>query len=331
MTPSNAVRIHKNGGPEELRFETIEVGQPGPDEVRVRHSAIGLNFTDIHHRTGRYPGPGFPLVLGMEAAGIVEEAGANVTEVQPGDRVAYGGATPSLSPGAYCQLRIMSPARLVKLPDWLADDMAAAVFLKGLTAQYLLRSAYPVHAGQTILIHAAAGGVGLLMCQWAKHLGATVIGTVSSPEKAAIASEHGCDHPIVSSQEDVVARVRALTDGKGVPAVFDSVGASTFEISLSCLQRRGMLVSFGSASGAVPPLDFFRLNRMGSLYVTGAGFADYMSTRAELLERAAELFDVLKSGAVRVEIHQRYPLAEAARAHRDLEGRRTMGSSILLP
>jgi NADPH2:quinone reductase len=331
MTPSSAVRIYKNGGPEEFRFETIEVGEPGPDEVRVRHTAVGLNFTDIHHRTGRYPGPGFPLTLGMEAAGVVEQAGANVTDVRAGDRVAYGGASPSLSPGAYCQLRIMSPGPLVKLPDWLDDETAAGVFLKGLTAQYLLRSAYPVRAGETILIHAAAGGVGLLMCQWARHLGATVIGTVSSTEKAALVREHGCHHPIVSNQEDVVARVRELTDGKGVPVVYDSVGASTFEISLSCLQRRGMVVSFGSASGPVPPLDLFRLNRLGSLYVTSAGFADYMSTRPELLERANDLFEVLKSGAVQVQIHQRYPLAEAARAHRDLEGRRTMGSSIILP
>jgi NADPH:quinone reductase len=331
MAPSGAVRIHKNGGPEELRFETIEVGQPGPDEVRVRHKAIGLNFTDIHHRTGRYPGPGFPLTLGMEAAGVVEEIGANITDVEVGDRVAYGGATPSLSPGSYCQLRLMSPSRLVKLPDWLDDETAAGVILKGLTAQYLIRSAYPVRAGQTILIHAAAGGVGLLMCQWARYLGATVIGTVSSREKAALVREHGCHHPIISGQEDVAVRVRELTDGKGVPVVYDSVGASTFEISLSCLQRRGMVVSFGSASGPVPPLDLFRLNRMGSLYVTGAGFADYMSTRAELLERADDLFEVLKTGAVRVEIHQRYPLADVARAHRDLEGRRTMGSSIILP
>jgi len=331
MAPSSAVRIHKNGGPEELRFETVEVGQPGPDEVQVRHRAIGLNFTDIHHRTGRYPGPGFPLTLGMEAAGVVEEIGANVTDVEVGDRVAYGGATPSLSPGSYCQLRLMSPSRLVKLPDWLDDDTAAAVLLKGLTAQYLLRSAYPVRAGQTILIHAAAGGVGLLMCQWGRYLGVTVIGTVSSPEKAALVREHGCHHPIIPGQEDVAVRVRELTDGKGVPVVYDSVGASSFEISLSCLQRRGMVVSFGSASGPVPPLDLFRLNRMGSLYVTGAGFADYMSTRAELLERADDLFEVLKTGAVRVEIRQRYPLADVARAHRDLEGRRTMGSSIILP
>jgi NADPH2:quinone reductase len=248
-----------------------------------------------------------------------------------GDRVAYGGASPDLAPGAYCQSRIMSPGRLVKLPDWLDDETAAAVFLKGLTAQYLIRSAYPVRAGQTILIHAAAGGVGLLMCQWAQHLWATVIGTVSSPGKAALVREHGCDHPIISSQEDVAAYVGRLTHRAGVPVVYDSVGASSFEISLSCLQRRGMLVSFGSASGPVPPLDLFRLNRMGSLYVTSAGLADYISTRAELLQRANDLFEMLETGAVRVEIHQRYPLADVASAHRDLEGRRTMGSSIILP
>jgi NADPH:quinone reductase len=331
MAPSNAIRIHKTGGPEELRFETIEVGSPGPDEVRLRHTAIGLNFTDIHHRTGRYPGPGMPLTIGMEAAGVIEEVGTNVHEFKVGDRVAYGGASPSLSPGAYCQLRIMDPARLVKIPDWLNDETAAAVFLKGLTAQYLLRGAYPVKRGETVLIHAVAGGVGLLMSQWANRLGATVIGTVSSPEKATVAREHGCHHPIIYTQEDVLTRVRELTDGEGVPVVYDSVGASTFEISLSCLQRRGMVVSFGSASGPVAPLEIFRLNRMGSLYVTGAGLADYISTRSELLERATDLFDTLKSGAVRVSINQRYPLAEAARAHRDIEARRTVGSSILLP
>jgi NADPH2:quinone reductase len=225
----------------------------------------------------------------------------------------------------------MSPARLVKIPDWVDDETAAAVFLKGLTAQYLVRGAYPVRRGETILIHAVAGGVGLLLCQWAQHLGATVIGTVSSPEKAAVAREHGCHDPIDSTKEDVVARVRELTDGKGLPVVYDSVGASTFEISLSCLRRRGMLVSFGSSSGPVPPLDIFRLNRMGSLYLTGAGLADYINDRPELLARAGELFDVLKSSAVRVTINQRYRLDEAARAHRDLESRRTTGSSILLP
>jgi NADPH:quinone reductase len=328
---SKVVRIHKNGGPEELRYETVEVGAPSPDEVRLRHTAIGVNFTDIHHRTGRYPGPGFPLVLGMEAAAVVDEVGSNVRDLQVGERVVYGGASPSLSPGAYCQLRIMNPARLIKLPGSVDDETAAAVFLKGLTAQYLIRGAYPVRHGDTILIHAAAGGVGLIMCQWARHLGATVIGTVSSPEKAAIAREHGCEHPIISTQEDVVARVLELTNGQKLPVVFDSVGASTFETSLACLRRRGMLVSFGSSSGAVPPLDIFRLNRMGSLYLTGAGFADYTHTRAELLERAQELFAVVTSGAVQVAINQRYRLEDAARAHRDLEARRTIGSSILLP
>ncbi len=331
MATSRAVRIYRNGGPEALQLDTIEVGPPSPDQVRLRHTAIGLNFTDIHHRTGRYPGPGFPLTLGMEAAGVVESAGANVRELTVGDRVAYGGASPGLSPGAYCDLRIMDPARLVRLPEWMDDETAAAVFLKGLTAQYLIRGAYPVQRGQTILIHAVAGGVGLLMCQWARHLGATVIGTTSSLAKAALARDHGCQHPIVSTTEDVVARVRELTGGKGVPVVFDSVGASTFDFSLACLARRGTAVSFGSSSGPVPPLDIFRLNRMGSLYVTGAGFADYTADRSELLQRAGELFDVVKSGAVRVAIQQRYALADAARAHRDLQERRTTGSSVLIP
>src|SRR5262245_21050020 len=270
MAPSNAIRIHKNGGPEELRFETVDVGLPGPDEVLLRHRAIGLNFTDIHHRTGRYPGPGFPLVLGMEAAGLVEAVGTNVHDVRVGDRVEYAGSTPTLPPGAYYQLRVMNTAWLVKLPDWLDDETAAAVVLKGLTAQYLIRGAYPVRNGETILIHAVAGGVGLIMCQWARALGATIIGTVSSPEKAGVAREHGCHHPIVSTAEDVAARVRELTDGTGVDVVYDSVGASTFETSLTSVRRRGMIVAFGSSSGPVPPLDIFRLNRLGSLYLTGA-------------------------------------------------------------
>ncbi len=331
MAGSHAVRIHKNGGPDELRYELVEVGYPGPDEVLVRHTAIGLNFTDIHHRTGRYPGPGFPLTLGMEAAGVVQEVGANVREFGAGDRVVYGGATPSLSPGAYCELRIMDPKRLVKIPDFIDDETAAAAYLKGITAQYLIRGAYRISRGETILVHAAAGGVGLIMCQWATHLGATVIGSVSSDEKAALASANGCAHPIVSTREDVVARVRELTGGAGVPVVFDSVGAATFEISLRSVRRRGMVVCFGSASGPVPPFDIFRLNRMGSLYVTGAGFADYTAERAELLERAAELFEVLRTGAVKIRVNQRYRLADAARAHEDLQGRATMGSSVILP
>ena len=327
MSRVDAIQVHKDGGPEELRHEEIEVGAPGPGEARVRHTAIGLNFTDIHHRTGRYPVGHFPHGIGMEAAGVVEAIGGGVTEVRAGDRVAYVAA----SPGTYAQARIVPARRLVTLPDWLDDETAAAVLLKGLTAQYLLRGAYPVRSGETILVHAAAGGVGLIMCQWARHLGARVIGTVSTDEKAALARQHGCEHAIVYTREDVVERVRALTGGAGVPVVYDSVGATTFEQSLKCLRRRGMLVSFGSASGPAPPLDLFRLNRMGSLYVTSAGLADYIRERGELLERAADLFAALESGAVRVTINKRYPLADAARAHQDLEARRNTGSAILVP
>jgi NADPH2:quinone reductase len=328
---SQAIRIHRNGGPEELRFETIEVGHPGPNQVLLRHTAIGLNFTDIHHRTGRYPGGTFPLIIGMEAAGHIEEIGEGVTEFTAGDRVVYGGATPSLPPGSYCQFRLVDPKWLVRIPDWIDDQTAAALYLKGLTAEYLLHGTYAVKAGDTIVIHAAAGGVGLIMCQWAKHKGATVIGTVSSPEKVDVARANGCAHVIVNTQEDVGARVRELTDGVGATVVYDSVGAATFEASLASVKRRGLVVSFGSASGPVPPLDIFRLNRMGSLYLTGAGFADYTRERVELLARANNLFDAVKNGCVRVEIHQRYPLEQAARAHRDLEGRRTLGSSVILP
>jgi NADPH2:quinone reductase len=326
MPRINAVRVHKHGGPEELRYEAIEVGEPGPGEARVRHTAIGLNFTDIHHRTGRYPLP-LPHVIGMEAAGVVEAVGDDVTGVKAGDRVAYA----SDRPGAYSQATVMPAWRLLKLPDAIDDQTAAALVLKGLTAQYLIRGVYAVKAGETILIHAAAGGVGLIMCQWARHLGARVIGTVSTEEKAELARRNGCEHPILYTKDDVVARVRELTGGAGLPVVYDGVGAATFEQSLQCLRRRGLVVSYGSASGAIPPFDLFRLNRMGSLYVTSAGLADYTHTRGELLERANDLFAVVRSGAVRVEVHQRYPLADAARAHRDLEARRTLGSSILLP
>jgi NADPH2:quinone reductase len=272
----------------------------------VRHSAIGLNFTDIHHRTGRYPLPQLPHVIGMEAAGVIEALGPGVTDLVVGDRVAYA----SDRPRSYAQVTVMPTARLIK---------------------HLIRSAWPVRAGETILVHAAAGGVGLILCQWARYLGARVIGTVGSDEKAELARRNGCEHPIVYTREDVVARVRELTGGAGLPVVYDSVGASTYEKSLACLRRRGLLVSFGSASGPIPPFDLFRLNRMGSLYVTSAGLADYTHTRQELVERAEDLFSVVTSGAVRIEVKQRYPLAEAARAHRDLEARRTAGSSILLP
>jgi NADPH:quinone reductase len=326
MPRVDAVRVHKPGGPEELRYEPIEIGEPGEGEARVRHTAIGLNFTDIHHRTGRYPLP-LPHVIGMEAAGVVEAVGEGVTEVKPGDRVAYA----SDRPRAYAQATVMPAWRLLQLPDAIDDETAAAVVLKGLTAQYLIRGAYPIKAGETILVHAAAGGVGLIMCQWALHLGVNVIGTVSTEEKAELARRNGCAHPILYTKEDVVARVRELTGGAGLPVVYDGVGAATFEQSLQCLRRRGVVVSYGTASGVIPPFDLFRLNRMGSLYVTSAGLADYTHTRAELVERANDLFAVVRSGVVRVEIRQRYPLAEAARAHRDLEARRTIGSSILLP
>lgn len=327
MSRTHAVRIHRHGGPQELRYEPVDVGRPGAGEARVRHTAIGLNFTDIHHRSGRYPLAQLPHVIGMEAAGVVEELGAGVSDISIGDRVAYA----SDRPRSYAQATVMPVGRLVKLPEAISDETAAALILKGLTAQYLIRGAYPVRAGETILIHAAAGGVGLILCQWARHIGARVIGTVSTDEKAALAREHGCEHPIVYTREDVVARVRELTAGAGLPVVYDGVGASTFEKSLLCLRRRGLVVSYGSASGPIPPFDLFRLNRMGSLYVTSAGLADYTHDRDEMLQRAQELFGVVQSGAVRVEVKQRYPLADAARAHRDLEARRTAGSSILVP
>jgi NADPH2:quinone reductase len=327
MSSVYAVRVHKTGGPEELRYETIEIGAPGPGEARVRHTAIGLNFTDIHFRTGRYPLASLPHVIGMEAAGVVEAVGDGVTEVKPGDRVAYA----SEKPRAYAQATVMPITRLVKLPDWLDDETAAATILKGLTAQYLIRGAYAVKAGETILVQAAAGGVGLIICQWARHLGAQVIGTVSTPEKAALAKANGCDCPIIYTKEDVAARVREITEGEGLPVVYDGVGGSTYETSLKCLRRRGMAVFYGSAGGVIPLFDLWRLNRMGSLYVTFAGLADYLHTREEMLERAEDLFAMIKSGAVRVPINQRYKLANVATAHRDLEGRKTSGASILLP
>jgi NADPH2:quinone reductase len=327
MTKVHAVRVHRLGGPEVLRYEEVEVGRPGPGEARVRHTAIGLNFTDIHFRTGRYPLKELPHVIGMEAAGVVEEVGPGVTEVGAGDRVAYA----SERPRAYAQVAVMPVTRLVRLPDFIDDETAAASILKGLTAHYLLRGAYPVKSGETILVHAAAGGVGLIMCQWARHLGVRVIGTVSTEEKAALASANGCDYPIVYTKEDVVARVRALTGAEGLPVVYDGVGAATFEQSLNCLRRRGLLVSYGSAGGVPPPLEIFRLNRMGSLYLTSAGLADYIHDRVEMLARAKDLFEAIRVGAVHVEVRRRYPLAQAERAHRDLEDRRTTGSSILIP
>ena len=327
MTKVYAVRVHKLGGPEQLRYEPVELGEPGRGEVRVRHTVIGLNFTDIHFRTGRYPLPSLPHVIGMEAAGVIEAVGDSVTAFRVGDRVAYAAETPR----AYAQATVMPVTRLIKLPDFIDDEAAAATLLKGLTAQYLIRSAHTIKQGETILVQAAAGGVGLIICQWARHLGVRVIGTASTPEKAALARANGCDHPIIYTREDVVARVRELTGGRGLPVVYDGVGGSTYETSLQCLKRRGLAVFYGSAGGVIPPFDLWRLNRMGSLYVTYAGLADYVYDHAEMDARAAELFSMMKSGVVKVPIHKRYPLADAAQAHADLESRRTSGASLLIP
>ena len=328
MQTVHAIRVHQLGGPEQLRFEPVEVGDPGPGEVRLRHTAIGLNFTDVHFRTGRYPLPHLPHVIGMEGAGVIEALGPGCpAELREGDRVAYAAERPR----SYSEAAVMPAQRLVKLPSDISDELGAAMVLKGLTAQYLIRSTYRISAGETILIHAAAGGVGQIMSQWARSLGVQVIGTVGSEEKVAIARRCGCDHVLVLGRDDVVARVRELTGGQGLPVVYDGVGASTFESSLASVRRRGLVVSYGSASGIVAPIELFRLNRMGSIFITSAGLADYISDRAEMLERADELFDVVRRGAVRVDITRRYRLADAAQAHRDLEARVTSGSCLLIP
>ena len=320
------IRFSRTGGPEVLQIEETAIGEPGPGEARVRHKAVGLNYVDTYQRSGRYPVT-LPSGLGTEGAGIVEAAGAGVTDIREGDRVAY--ATGPL--GAYADVRIMPAERLVKLPAGIGFDQAAAMMLKGMTAQYLLRQTCKVKPGDAILIHAAAGGVGLIVCQWAKLLGATVIGTVGSEEKAALAKAHGCDHPILYTRENFLERVKALTGGEGVPVVYDSVGKDTFADSLACLRPFGMLVSFGQSSGTVPPFDISELSRRGSLFLTRPTLYTYGAKRADLLAMAGDLFDVVQSGKVRIEIGQRYPLRDAAQAHRDLEARRTTGSTILLP
>lgn len=326
-----AVRIHEYGGIDKLRYEDVEIGEPGPGEAYVRHTAIGLNFADTHNRAGRYPLPSLPHVLGGEAAGVVERVGPGVTDVKPGDRVAYAAGGPAFPPGSYAEARLFDASRLVLLPEEIDDVTAAGMIVKGLTAQYLLKSVYPVGSGDTILVHAAAGGVGLILCQWASHLGARVIGVASSDEKAALALQNGCHHALVSTRDDVVARVRQLTAGEGVPVVFDAVGRATFDISLRCLRPRGTLVSFGTASGPVPPFDLFTLNKMGSLTITSAAFAWFFRSRPELLSRAHDLFDVVLKGAVKISVNQTFPLAQAAEAHRALEERRTQGASVLIP
>ena len=324
---THAIRIHEYGGPEVLRWEEVAVGDPGPGELRIRHGAIGLNYIDVYHRTGLYPLPALPWTLGMEGAGRVEAVGTGVSEFKVGDRVAY--ASPPV--GAYAEVRLMPADRVVALPDAIDERAAAAMLLQGMTAQYLLRRSYRVQAGDTILLHAAAGGVGLIASQWARHLGATVIGTVGSEAKAALARAHGCDHVIDYRRENIVERVREITGGAGVAVVYDSVGKDTFMDSLDCLRPLGMMVSFGNASGPVPAFEPGLLAAKGSLFFTRPSLMHYTARRADLLASAAELFAVVTGGAVKIEVNQTYPLAETAQAHRDLEARQTTGSTVLLP
>jgi len=322
----HAIRIHKTGGPEVMQWEEVPVGNPGAGEVRLRHTAVGVNYIDTYHRSGLYKLP-LPAGIGSEAAGVVEAVGTGVTEFKPGDRVAYQGG----APGAYTEARVMPVERVVKIPDGITDRVAATLMLKGLTVQYLLRQTYPVKSGETILLHAAAGGIGLIACQWARALGVTVIGTVGSDEKAALAKANGCTHTIVYTRENFVARVKELTDGKGVPVVYDAVGKDTFPASLDCLSPRGMFVSFGNASGPVPPFDVLLLSQKGSLYVTRPTLVTYTAKRADFVKMAEEVFSMVKAGKIVNDARQTYPLKDAAKAHSDLESRKTTGSTVLLP
>jgi NADPH2:quinone reductase len=320
-----AMRIHENGGPEKLRWEEVQVGAPGEGQVRVRSTAVGLNFIDTYQRSGLYPMP-LPFTLGSEGAGVIEAVGPKVKEFKAGDRVAYSGPL-----GAYAEVLMRPADRLVKIPAGVDDRQAAAMMLKGLTAQYLIRRTYRVKKGDTILMHAAAGGVGQILCQWAKALGATVIGTVGSDEKVALAKKAGCKHVIVTSREKVSARVKEITKGAGVPVVYDGVGKDTFMDSLDCLAPLGLLASFGNASGAVTQFNPGVLAAKGSLFLTRPTLGSYTATRADLVKAAAELFAVVKSGKVKITINQTYPLRDAAQAHRDLESRKTTGQTVLLP
>ncbi|MBV8121982.1 MAG: quinone oxidoreductase [Alphaproteobacteria bacterium] len=320
----HAIRFEKAGGPEVLSWQQVEVGKPGPGHVRLRHTAVGLNYIDTYHRSGLYP-LSMPSGLGSEAAGVVEEVGQDVGGLEPGDRVAYAGGPI----GAYAESRLVPADRLVPVPAGISDQQAAAMMLKGMTAWYLVRRTHPVKPGETILIHAAAGGVGLIACQWAKHLGATVIGTVGDDDKAAIVKRNGCDHPIVYRREDFVSRVNQITQGRKLPVVYDSVGKDTFYKSLDCLAPLGLMVSFGQSSGAIGPVDIGILAGKGSLFLTRPTLNTYTATREDLLTAARELFQVVESEAVKITVNQTYPLREAARAHRDLEGRKTTGQTVL--
>ena len=322
---AKAVRYHKQGGPEVLQYDDVQVGDPGPGQARIRHTAIGVNFVDTYQRSGLYPMQ-LPQVAGNEGAGIVEAVGQGVTDLKPGDRVAYTGL-----PGSYCDLRIVPADRMVKLPEGITDEQAASMMLKGLTVHYLIHTTYPVKRGETVLWHAAAGGVGLIACQWLKHLGVTVIGTAGSDEKCALAKAHGAEHIINYSKENFVERVAAITGAKKVPVVYDSVGKTTWEGSLECLRPRGLMVSFGNASGPVAPVNLGILQQKGSLYVTRPTLATHIATRADLVQRANDLFNVVRNGTVKIETTKKYRLADAAQAHRDLEGRKTTGSIVLQP
>jgi NADPH2:quinone reductase len=319
----NAIRIHKNGGPDVLQWEQVQVAEPGPGQIHLRQDAAGLNFIDVYHRTGLYKQE-LPFTPGTEGAGVVESIGSGVTNVKPGDRVAYASSI-----GGYAEERLIDADRVVKLPDSISTEQAAAMMLQGMTVQMLLRSVFPVHEGDTILIHAAAGGVGLIMCQWAAALGATVIGTVGTEEKAELARAHGCAHPIVYSKQDFVAEVNRITKGEMLPVVYDSVGRDTFMKSLDCLKVRGLMVSFGNASGPPDPFPPGLLAQKGSLYLTRPTLFHYIATRKQLEQSAAELFEMVTSGKVKIEVKQRFPLKDAAEAHRQLEARKTTGSTIL--
>ncbi|SOE54304.1 NADPH2:quinone reductase [Burkholderia sp. OK233] len=320
-----AIRIHETGGPEKLVWDEISVGDPGPGQARLRQTAVGVNFIDIYYRAGLYELPR-PFIPGREAVGVVEAVGPDVTSLKPGDRVVYSGVQ-----GAYAQVRLVPADRLVKLPDGISDEFGAAMMQKGMTAQFLCRQTYQVSKGDTILVHAAAGGVGLVLCQWAKHLGATVIGTVSTEEKAQIVKAHGCDYPLIHGKDRFVKAVKEITGGVGVPVVYDSIGKDTFMGSLDCLKPRGLMVLYGQSSGPVPPFDISILDKKGSLFLTRPTQNAYLPTRAHVEEGAKEVFDVVLSGAVKVLINQRFPLKDAAEAHRAMESRKTVGSLVLQP
>jgi NADPH2:quinone reductase len=322
---AKAVRYHKQGGPEVMQYEDVQVGDPGQGQIRIKHTAIGVNFVDTYQRSGLYPMQ-LPQVAGNEGAGVVDAVGAGVTEVKAGDHVTYTGL-----PGSYCETRLVPADRVVKLPQGISDEQAASMLLKGLTVHYLIFSTFKVNKGDAVLWHAAAGGVGLIACQWLKALGVTTIATAGSDEKTALAKAHGAEHVINYSKEDWVKRVKEITGGKGVPVVYDGVGKATWDGSLDCLRPRGLMVTFGNASGAVPPVNLGILSTKGSLFVTRPTLATHIASRADLVERSNALFDIVKSGKVKIETTKKYKLADAAQAHRDLEGRKTTGSVVLIP